>query len=346
MGALAEILASGSHFEVGLGIGRRFASRIARSLASYPFLHQRLLAFHHSADGQERYRRLLEFNKSVFPDYCTELEGIAQGSGQPFAHLFLVNLRGEYREYLAGLDRGCSDCALLTEEAALLGHNEDGAPSFKEYIYLVRANITGKPAFVALSYPGFLCGNAFGFNEEGIVFSCDNVRPVESRVGAGRHFLARSLFEARSLDDAISRTTVSPRATGFSYTLGSIRERRIVHVEVSPRTHRVTEVEGSYFHANHYQELKGVPQRVGPSSLARVARAKGIAEVQTIRDAAGILEVLGDEHDPDYPLFRSGSPPDGGATLCTALFDLDARRLCIYTSHPIREPDQHVEILM
>ena len=118
-----------------------------------------------------------------------------------------------------------------------MGHNEDGALAFRGNIYVVHARVEGKPAFTALSYPGFLCGNAFGFNAEGVCFSIDNVRPRKPKVGVGQHFIARSLLEAYSLDDAIERMTVLGRALGFSYTIGSVRERQVVHVEVAPGTY-------------------------------------------------------------------------------------------------------------
>ena len=60
----------------------------------------------------------------------------------------------------------------------------------------------------------------------------------------------------------------------------------------------------------------------------------------------GILGILADQSDQEYPMFRSGDPPDGSVTLCTAIFDLDARSLRIFTGHPVQEPDQYLELTM
>jgi predicted choloylglycine hydrolase len=344
MSAVQEIEACGSHFEIGLAIGHRFADQIRSALESYSFLQQHLRPYHRSPEGQKRYQELLSLHRERYAGYLTELEGIAQGAGRRFEELFLVNLRGEYAGYLPGPAQGCSDCALVTAEAALIGHNEDGSPAFRGSGYLVHAQIKGSPAFVAFSYPGFLCGNAFGFNEEGICFSVDDVQPREIGMGAGRHFIARSLLEARSLDDAIARATVSGRASGFSYTIGSIAERRVVHVEVAAASHYVREIHGWYYHANHYRELSGIEQVIMPSSQARAQRAKGILEQNPPESAAGILSILGDTADERYPIYRTGAPPDRDATLCTALFDLDARMLRIYTGHPTRAPLEFQEV--
>jgi hypothetical protein len=235
---------------------------------------------------------------------------------------------------------------VVTDEMALIGHNEDGAPEFRGNMYVVHAKVEGKPAFTALSYPGFLCGNAFGFNAEGVCFSVDNVRPRDVRVGVGRHFVARSLLEAHSLDDAIERVTVPGRALGFSYTIGSVRERRIVHVEVSPGTYHIREVQGGYFHANHYQELTDVDQIIEPSSRVRVERAHVLLQESPPLDDAGALAVLGDQANERYPIYRTATPPDELATLCTALFDLEGRRLRIYTDHPVLAPKEFIEFTM
>jgi predicted choloylglycine hydrolase len=350
MHRLERIEVSGSHFDVGLAIGEQFAAQIHRALDGYAFLHRHVLPFHRSAEGRARYQQFLDLNQERYPGYVAELEGIAQGAGRPFEEIFLVNLRGEYRDLSHGRRRGCFDCALVSDEAALIGHNEDASPAFRSHTYLVRAQVSGKPAFTALSYPGFLCGNAFGFNTEGVCFSIDNVRPRQARVGVARHFIARSLLEARSLDEAIKRVTVPGRAAGFSYTIGSAAQTRshasaprIVHVEVAPQTHHVREVHGCYVHANHYRELDGVEQIIEPSSAARVERAEAILQENAPVDAAGVLAILGDQADERYPIHRTATPPDKLATLCTALFELDARRLRIYTGHPTQDPSQFVE---
>lgn len=338
---------SGSHHEVGFAIGQRFAEQIHRALDTYRFLQERILPYHRTPEGQARYRQLLELHRSRYPDYFAELEGLAEGADCSLETLFLLNMRGEYAgspppHYLGG----CSDCALVTDQTALIGHNEDGAPSFRGNMYLVQAKVEGKPAFTALSYPGFLCGNAFGFNAEGICYSVDHVRPRNGRIGVARHFIALSLLEARSLEDAIQRVTVPNRASGFSYTIGSIPERRIVIVEVAPADHHVRQIRGTYFHANHYRGLAEVDQIIHPSSRARVERAEQMLQENPPRDAADVLTLLGDQINGQYPIYRTATAPDQSATLYTALFDLDTRQLRIYTGHPVQGPGEFVALAM
>jgi predicted choloylglycine hydrolase len=341
--AIEQFQIGGSHFEIGLATGKRFVAQIQGALDTYPFLQQQILPYHHSPEGQARYRELANLNRTRYPHYFAELEGIAEGADYAFEELFLINMRGEYRGFLYDHDEdnigGCADCSLVTDEAAVIGHNEDGAPGFRENMYIVHARIVGKSEFTALSYPGFLCGNAFGFNSQGICFSVDNVRPREVKVGLGRHFIARSLLEACSLEDAIERVTVPGRASGFSYTIGSIPERRVVQVEVSPDTYHVRQISRANFHANHYQELTDADQVIHPSSQARVEQAEALMQQDLPRDDVGILTILGDTSNPTYSIYRTATPPDDSATICTALFDLDARQLRIFTDHPVQNPD-------
>ena len=228
---LEQFEAAGSHYEVGFAIGKRFVAQIQRVFDTYAFFRQELLPYHRSPEGQARHRQFLEINQSRYPEYIAELERLAQGAERPFEELFLLNLRGEYRDYFYQLDTtGCSDCCVVTDKTALIGHNEDGDPELRENMYMVHAQIDGKPAFTALSYPGFLCGNALGFNSNGICFSVNNVRPLNNKPGVGRHFVARSLFDAASLDEAIEQAIVPGQSSGFNYNIASLSERRVVCV--------------------------------------------------------------------------------------------------------------------
>ena len=130
MSKIEQIEARGTHYEIGVAVGRRFAQQIRRALENYAFLQERMLPFHHRPEGQGRYQELLRLNRTHYPGYMAELEGLAHGAGWPFEELFLANVRGEYRGYLRNRARGCSDCALLTDQVALIGHNEDGSPAF------------------------------------------------------------------------------------------------------------------------------------------------------------------------------------------------------------------------
>lgn len=327
--------AAGSHTQVGLAVGKAFKSQIARTLALNDSLQRQVLPYHQSAHGQKRYERLLRMHQQYCPDHMAELEALAQGADQPFDRLFLVNMRGEYWGYLREQRHtGCSTCSLCNDQVAVFGHNEDGLPLYDGATYLLELRVTGKPRMAAFCYPGFLPGNAFGFNSEGICFSVNNIRPHGLVEGLGRHFIARSLLEARDLEDALERVAPARRASGFNYTIASIRERRIFNVEVTPLKASVTEIKGPFFHANHVMILTGVAQSISASSRSRQRRADDLIGQGLVNSAEEVLRLLGDRHHPTYPLQRNGAAPDQLATLVTALFDLDAKQLRLYDLRP------------
>jgi hypothetical protein len=346
----------GGHREVGFAIGRRFGDRIHTLFNNYGFLQEQLLPFHHSSSGQGLYHAFLELHEQRFPDYLAELKGVSLGAERPFDELFLVNLRGEYGGLMAlermdkkpkeSASEGCTDCLVLTPDVALVGHNEDGTPAALGGMFVLRAKVAHQPRFTALCYPGFLPGNAFGSNAAGVLHTVDSVSPRQVRVGLGRHFLARALLDAASLEDAIERVTARGRAAGFTYNIGSVGERRLVSAEVSPDFHHIHEVQGHYVHTNHYVHLTDVAQMMGPSSRVRLARAQTLCQASPPAGAADVLSLLGDEDDDSYPVYRTASAPDGSATLCTGLFDLDGRQLQIYSGHPVRNPECHITVAL
>jgi hypothetical protein len=356
MNTIEQLEVSGSHREVGRNIGVHLAGAFHRLFDNYDFLQEQLLPFLKSSTGQCLFQSYLELHRKQFPQYIEELEGMADGSGRLFEEIFAVNLRGEFAGLIApdqqidtktGDDtQGCTDCLVLTPDAALIGHNEDGSPAGFGNMFVVRAAVENCPTFTALCYPGFLPGNASGFNEFGILHSINHVAPRPVKVGLARHFIARSLLEARSLEDAVRRVTISGRAAGFNYNIGSLSERRIVSVEVSPERHHVHEVQGSYSHTNHYLQLNDQKQEISQSSRKRLERCQTLCRAIFSTHSGDVLALLSDQTDRDYPIYRDATLPDEDATLSSALYDMDRRELRIYWDHPAKDPDKCISLAL
>ena len=356
MNTIEQLEVSGSHRKVGQLIGHHFAAAIHHLFDNYDFLQNQLLPFLKHPAGQGYLQSYLKLHRMHFPQYISELEGMAEGAGRPFEEVFAVNLRGEFAGLIGSEqptgpaadtgDKGCTDCLVLTPDAALIGHNEDGPPAGSGNMFVLRVTVDGKPTFNALCYPGFLPGNAFGFNEFGILHSINNVAPRQVKVGAARHFIARSLLEARSMEEAVQRVTIPGRAAGFNYNIGSLAERRIVSIEVAPERHHVREVQGYYTHTNHYFELNGQKQEITLSSKKRLERSLTVCRATPPAHAGHVLALLGDQTDGEFPIYRDAAFPDNEATLCSALYDLDRRELRIYWDHPVKEPEKSLKLAL
>eukprot|EP00850_Spirogloea_muscicola_P005505 SM000025S08400 [mRNA] locus=s25:512978:515587:- [translate_table: standard] len=97
---LPSLAVAGSPYQMGLAIGRAFAELIAGRLAGDRNLRTALLPFAASPRGAELVEALSETNKSLFPRYWSELQGVAAGSDQPFLEILLINLRKELAPFL------------------------------------------------------------------------------------------------------------------------------------------------------------------------------------------------------------------------------------------------------
>ena len=93
---------------------------------------------------------------------------------------------------------------------------------------------------------------------------------------------------------------------------------------------------GPLFHANHYMNLNVPAQDLHPDSTRRIKR---IRELPPADEKEGILSILGDQADAEYPIFhdlksRPHEHADNSWTLVTAYFDLDAKKMELYQRNP------------
>jgi len=204
----------------------------------------------------------------------------------------------------------------------------------------VQANFTdGSASYTAYHYPGFIAGNSFGFNSNGISASTNALSPVEVVIGGiGRQFIARDVLNATSLQDAFLKTIVPNRAYGFNINIASITEQRIINIEIAPETfasHEVLLLQGNtsnnYSHTNLYKILD-VLQYPDNSSTARQQRINQLPAPENMNN---IISILGDTANKEYPIYRDGAPPDIGIiTVATGAFDLIGGQMYVYQANP------------
>ncbi|EMS77369.1 C45 family autoproteolytic acyltransferase/hydolase [Desulfotignum phosphitoxidans] len=332
---IKEFTVSGSYYEIGFAVGSRFKDVIHETFDNHKGLHEEFLVYHRTDDGQTRYENLIALHEKEYPHFMDELKGMAEGSGRNFEELFLMNMRGEYAGYVKdGALKGCTTFSVINKNNALFAHNEDGLEVFKGSLYLLRAKPDGMPQFTALTYPGFLSGNSLGFNDEGICFSINNVHPEYIAEGVGRHFIARSIFEAKTIEEAVAKVTRDGRATGFNYTLASVKQRRIVNVEVCTTCHHIKEIDSAYCHTNHFVELTDVKQKINKTSAARLKRGYDYINSNRLLGKDEVLSFISDTQNAVYPVYRDCTPPDDRVTLMTAVFDIDLATCTFYSQAP------------
>jgi len=371
---IPEIRVEGTHYEVGFAVGRQFGAAIARQLAASGSFQHTLLPFMATKKGRAYYETYFTTANTTFPNYVTEIRGMADGAGISFEHLFLNNIGHEMVPLAAAdapLETDCSDLLLRATgdgdgdgaASSYIAHNEDGDTSNLGNMYVVHARIAGGPLITAYTYPGQMFTSAFAFNAHGLAFSVNALfpRPIVTAPGAiPRNFLTRHAVEASSPADLVARVTAKG-ASGFNVNFGLTRRAggngELWTMECGPDAHDLLRVGSlpatspaavNYDHFNMYRRLRGrvatngssAPhQQLDPSSVHRLARVRALPAPT---DARSLRAILGDTGDKAYPIYRTGAPPDTGVqTLATAVFTLGGTAadggggsLSIYMNNP------------
>lgn len=344
--------AAGSNYQVSLSIGRTFRGEIMRAMENNAFFNNKLLPYNKTQDGATLYEKYLHTAESTYPQYVEEIQGMADGAKIGFDELFLWNMQFEYEMLLRPSTQSlplppaaCSDLYLLEGASqALMGHNEDGGKEDIVTGYMVNASLSSGDRFLAYCYAGQLCGKAFGYNfATRTVITSNALFPrVINTSAIGRNFLNRALL---SLPYSEIVKTVKQKdlfcSSGFSVNVGWKDTQNsggfaVSNFELSLEGAVETQYKSGYdYHFNMYLHSPQVSQYEDPSSEHRLARIKELPQAKNMTD---ILSYLGDTKDPQYPIYRTATPPDGAATVATALFDLKSAKFYVFRGNPSSTP--------
>lgn len=310
---------SGSRREIGRALGELARPVLAEYWAKSP-TWRALQPWR----GRAHVAALAQCARDVLPAVWAELEGLAEGLGQPFDDVFLWHCRGDL---LSTTDDGCTTVAVWAADGTpWIGHNEDGDPWLRGRCHMVDVTPDDAPGFLAFCYPGSLPGHAFGLNRCGLVQTINNLRVRALSVGVPRMLLARAVLDGASLGEALALLQHTPRAGAFHHTLGAADDPRLFSVEATPAVVSVAEIGSRYGHANHaiHPMTRGLQQQVTASSRARQARLDQLLADWKPGETgrSGCLSVLGDTAG-ELPILRTASDdPDDENTLATVLFEI------------------------
>jgi len=314
------------------------------------------------AANKSDYDAFVAINKKTYPDIFEEICGIAEGAGLNESDVILLMLRPEIEALVQPhpANDNCFDIICNAEHHnAFVAHNEDWTPAYKPFGFVLHEDMAFADTKVnamhitAFTYPASPVGFTFGYNSEGLVTSCNGLNPIPCKVGKlGRYFINRDVLAAKTVDDALDRLKKAApySALGFGMSIGRVGSHRLYHAEMAPYDPHdpkgvdsdghvdIIKIERgeTYLHSNSYTHpyFKGyITQYTSNSTFARLARAAQMAEPIT-RDLA--LQILGDENNTKYPIYRYGDPndPEELATISTALMDLDDALVYVYGGNP------------
>ncbi|MEQ8710910.1 MAG: C45 family peptidase [Rhodospirillales bacterium] len=321
--ALKQFEFSGSHYDIGVALGRLSADSIRNIIPKM----ERVIALRRLWLGSDRLKQIEAASRAAFPEYIQEIEGIADGADVPFQDVLIWNCRGDLPIGPGPVPEGALGCTTVMTAGGADGeveiaHNEDGHKWLKGLCHLVTLKPKDAPSVTSFYYPGLISGHNFGFNEFGLVQTVNNIRPGDQKAGLPRHIISRASLACHSMDEALALFRRTDRASGFHYALARRGDRRLLSVEAPASGCAVREVTGQAAHANHlvFKEFDDLAQEITPSSRFRQEKAEQILAAKGEGACSG-LEILGNTDNADFPIcLKRTDLEETSYTLATARF--------------------------
>jgi isopenicillin-N N-acyltransferase like protein len=291
---------AGSPRERGRTHGKAAADRLRRGVKMYS---EALLK--NGVDWKElehRAERLVPQIESFDPAYVEEMRGIAEGAGEPFAAVVLMNARTEMvaaarkQHVEKHFPAGCTAALALPEASAdgtlLHGQNWDWRAECAETGVVLRIRRDDGPDILTFTEAGGLARS--GLNSAGIgltanALECD--RDYQRGAGVPLPFIRRKVLESAHLSDAV-RTIFSTPKLGSNHMAVSQAtadgRAEAFGFECAPdETFWLAPDKGLYVHANHW---------IGDAARAKV-KDTGLQETPcSIYRGKRVREQLGSKH--------------------------------------------------
>lgn len=335
----------GSHREIGKQIGSAMKKRITGHLEVSPQYSSSVEYL--EGEGRPAVEKMLGYTRMSFPHLIEEVEGLAEALEIPFERLFAFQCRAEIS--ILKEPPGCSTIALRDDDDVILVHNEDGNDLNIGRMFLAKVTPPSGVTFLSFVYPGLLPGNGPSINQAGLVQTTNYIQPRRVADGIPRYFIGRAILEAKSLDEAVSLATMTPRAFSYHHNLVHLAERRILSVEVAAypdQKHSVEEVDGLYVHTNHFLHTGMVgEEEAGPrpydvpyeSSTTRMAvLSSAIKKNGPPANVEDIMRLLSLHEGRPYSPCRHPEGDVHGATLGTAVFTAPDKTMTLFHGNPCR----------
>jgi len=283
---LRVIEARGDYFACGKIFGASCAESIAFRIA-------RELAEHPSEKYQLELKKVDTLCRKLYPEYVSELEGIAEGSGASYWDLLLLNT-----PELMERAQGCTTVAVSNAREQYLVHNEDANADERSEDCVLLHYVLPDRSFYAFTYTGELAGGSYSWNSCGLYFSVNYVKPIDINFDGrvSRNFVARKLIEVENIEAAVAILEHGQDVSGYHYYMG--QGDRLVSIENFRNEVSLLEVEGTDVHANHYLHNKFLERVTGkPNSIMRQQRAEelrdqGVAPLNILTDRANLPDAI------------------------------------------------------
>lgn len=256
--AVPEVIElTGSGYERGLQHGKILKNEIANIVAAW----KENVQMNSGKDPEmilDSFFLYASFDNAIkkwTPDLYEEIKGIAEGSGQSFRDIMVLNLLDEFWVYIDDLfNHHCSGVGVpsLAGEPAYIAQNMDLEQYTDGYQVIFRiAGTDSVPEQLILSHAGLIALN--GMNRAGIGVCVNTLMQLKaSNEGVPVAFIVRRIISSTDRNELIRFIQSVPHASGQNYILGI--KNQVFDFEAS--ANKVVRFDpgnpnGSVYHTNH-----------------------------------------------------------------------------------------------
>jgi len=324
---LKEITLTGSGYELGLQHGKILKKEIGEIVTKWKANTSKsfkkdaeltLDAFYKQADFESAI-------KEYTPDLYEEVRGIADGSGQAFRDILVLNLLDEFWVYIDELyNHHCSDVGVpsINGSTSYIAQNMDIESYTDGYQTLIRLERTkDRPEQLLLTHPGVIALN--GMNETGIGVVVNTIMQLEaSSSGLPVAFVIRRIINATVKEDILNFVQNVNHASGQNYIIGIRGD--VYDFEASAKSvvrFNPKNTNGTVYHTNHpivntdvkswYDQYSPSPENVeklqSKNSYLRLAALETRMVSSPLISDDTIMETLRSKDDAKNPVCRSNN---------------------------------------
>jgi isopenicillin-N N-acyltransferase-like protein len=360
-----HVQARGSYRELGLAVGEAARPQVEASVA---FFRDNFAAMSGGLPFEEAQRQAAAYEayaRRYLPQYVEELEGLAEGSGVPFAELLVPNCGEEFtaaeptvgsapglglpdetgpggapssttpRGGRVGGDR-CTAAAVVSRGRRVVGHNMDWYVIDAPNNVLFDLTVPDGTRILGIAGAPYLL--MLGMNSHGIANVSNSVHSTDNRIGVPNAFVRRSSIEAATLEEAVARGELAARARGTNHFLADLGGR-LWDIEASATATAFADHTSAGFmaHTNHYaapamEPYEGSRHRESRTRLATAEAmlAEGVArDDDPVELVARVLRCHGPSPDECICGHPDETEPlaERVMTVGSMICDLDERRL-------------------
>jgi isopenicillin-N N-acyltransferase-like protein len=337
-----EITVSGSGYERGLQHGKQLSAEIGEVIAAWKANTSASLG--RDADlVLEEFFEYAGFDAAVkkwTPDLYDEVPGIADGSGNDFHEVFVLNLVDEFWVFVDNLNNHhCTGVGVPAAGSshAYIAQNMDLENYTDGFQVLMRIPADNQyPEQLILTHPGLIA--LTGLNAKGIGVCVNTLMQLKaSSTGLPVAFVIRELIRTTGKDEILDFITSVDHASGQNYIIG-IRDA-VYDFEASSNKvvrFKPDNPNGSVYHTNHpivNDDLKpwyalyspslseGTRAPAGNSEFRFEAAERRMSTATDIDDTTIAGTLRSRDHD-QHPVCRTNSEANDGFTFASVIMTL------------------------